>query len=135
MPRFIDSNVLFHAVVVQEPWQHAASRAFIERLLSEREEAFITETVLAELAATLASRRAGALSREEIARFLGPLLSSPSVHLADKSIWRRALEIFWRYSVDLADAHQAALCERDGGEVISFDSDFDRIPGVRRIEP
>jgi predicted nucleic acid-binding protein len=134
--RYIDANVILHAAVVQEPREHALAAAFIEALREGRHEAFLTEPVIAEVAVNLRTARLGRQSHEWIGRFLRDVIALPGIRLADKAIWPRALQLFAIHRVDLADAHQVALMERDGeGEIISFDTDFDRIPGVKRTEP
>lgn len=108
----------------------------MEQLRSPDEEVFVTDLVLAEVAAVLRTSRFGRMSHLEIQEFLLPILAAPGVRVSEKAIWPRVLELFVQHRVDLPDAHQIALVERDGeGEIISFDTDFDRIPGVKRIEP
>lgn len=47
-----------------------------------------------------------------------------------------ALTIFRTYKLDFGDAYTAAAAlEDDDPEVLSYDRDFDRIPGLRRGEP
>ncbi len=134
--RFVDANVLIHAAVDQDPRAHQHSSTLVDKLQRGQEDVFVTELVLAEVAASLRSARTGRLSHAQIAEFLRPLLSLPSVHMLDKQIWPRSLELFEIRRVDLADAHIMALIERDGNaDVYSFDTDFDRIPGIRRVEP
>jgi predicted nucleic acid-binding protein len=134
--KFLDANVLIHAAVMQEPREHALAVSLLQRLRHAEEEAFITDLVIAEVAANLRTARAGRMNHLQIREFLDPVLNASSVHLADKGIWPRALDIFVDYGIDLPDAHQAALVQRDGdGAIISFDTGFDRIPGVARVEP
>ena len=47
----------------------------------------------------------------------------------------RASIVYERSNVDFGDAYIAALALESDGQVISFDRDFDRIPGVTRVEP
>ena len=47
-----------------------------------------------------------------------------------------AFDLYVRLRLPFADAYYAALMQRRGiQEIISFDKDFDRIPGVTRREP
>jgi len=47
------------------------------------------------------------------------------------------LELYGSYSwLDFADALSIAYVEEQGSaEILSYDTDFDRIPGIKRVEP
>jgi predicted nucleic acid-binding protein len=56
--------------------------------------------------------------------------------LQEGPLLARALDIYERYRLDFADAVAAAHVELEGlPHVISFDGDFDRVPGITRLEP
>jgi predicted nucleic-acid-binding protein len=56
--------------------------------------------------------------------------------LDDSSLVREALDIYVGRNVSYTDAVTAVEMKRNGIlQVISFDHDFDRIPGVTREEP
>jgi len=134
--RFLDSNVLIHAAVEQDPRQHARSVALIDRLRRAEERVHITDLVMIEVAVNLRFERAGRLSKQEVVDFLLPLTQLDSVEVANKAAWPRAFDLYVAQNLDLSDAHIAALMEFSGeSELYSFDRDFDRIPGITRMEP
>jgi predicted nucleic acid-binding protein len=136
LSRFIDTNVIVAAAVAQDPGEHRRAVAALEAIYSGRTKHVVTEPVLTEVSALLLSRRVGRLTREEIAAYLLSFIGQPNVELQGKDLWRRTLQLTVSHNIDLPDAHMAALMEQDrGGQVVSFDRDFDRIPGVQRIEP
>ena len=64
------------------------------------------------------------------------LLDEPNLLLAGKARWHRVLDIYVERRVSLGDAQQIELMAHMGlREIITFDEDFDRIPGITRIEP
>lgn len=72
----------------------------------------------------------------DIARTLQQFLSHAAIQVDDEAILIEALSLFAEHNVDFADALLAARMRRRGTtDVISFDRHFDRLPGVRRIEP
>jgi predicted nucleic acid-binding protein len=54
-----------------------------------------------------------------------------------KRVYQRALDVWATYpSLDFEDALLVAHMDEQGvHEIVSYDSDFDRIPGITRIEP
>ena len=65
-----------------------------------------------------------------------PLLELPGIVLPGKRRYRRVFELYVRHSLSLADAfHAVMMTQLKTKEVISFDDDFDRVPGIKRTEP
>ena len=76
------------------------------------------------------------LNRQEIAEALLVLLAEGCIVNPDKAALERALALYGRHNVDFVDAFlEAKALAASRPEVYSFDRDFDRLPGVRRIEP
>jgi predicted nucleic acid-binding protein len=72
----------------------------------------------------------------DIARTLQQLLSHAAIHVDDEALLIEALALFAEHNVDFADALLAARMRRRGTtDVVSFDRHFDRLPGIRRVEP
>jgi len=134
--RFVDANVLIHAAIEQHPLAHSGSQALMDRLIRGQEEIHLTDMVSVETAVNLGSARAGRLTKQQIADFLLPLTQLSAVSVANKSIWPHVFDVYVRRNIDLGDAHVVALMARMGAnELYSFDTDFDDIPGVVRLEP
>jgi predicted nucleic acid-binding protein len=95
------------------------------------------EAVIAEVLFVLCSPRQYKLSHADASARLYPLLTLQSLHLADRRVYLRALDIFAGASfLDFEDALIAAHMEDRGiPELLSYDTDFDRVPSVTRQEP
>lgn len=63
------------------------------------------------------------------------LVKDPPEQFASSARLIAALALYGTRTIDFADALLAARALRNGGAAISFDRDFDRIPGLRRIQP
>lgn len=64
------------------------------------------------------------------------LVELSGIELPGKRMLRRVFELYVDLNLPFADAYHAALMERHGlDQILSYDRDFDRIPGVKRIEP
>ena len=94
-----------------------------------------TDTVLFEAAYTLESFYK--VPRAEIAAQLLDILRLPGVILPGKRIYRRVFALYVQHRrLSFADCFHAALVERHGlDSILSFDKDFDRVPGLVREEP
>ena len=75
------------------------------------------------------------IPKDEVVASLLELLGPASIEARDKSAVRTALIQFRDRNVDFVDALLAAQTITGGGDIYSFDRDFDRLPGITRIEP
>lgn len=139
--RLLDANIFLRALV--NPQTEAdqvrahASGALFRRLASGEEEATTCEAIVAEVCYVLRSRAHYHLPPAEIAELLRPVLLLRGLKLPHKRTYLRALD-FWtaHAALDFEDVLLAAHRDRLGIDAItSYDTDFDKIQGVRRIEP
>jgi predicted nucleic acid-binding protein len=65
-----------------------------------------------------------------------PLVSLPGLEVHDEDLFHRAFDIFVDTNVSFADAYSVAFMEpRAIKEIYSWDTDFDSIGTVVRVEP
>lgn len=91
------------------------------------------ETTLFEVVFTL--ERSYKQSKAQVAQYLSSFLRLPAVKFPEPRRALLALDVFERSNIEFGDAYLAALALESDGQVISFDRDFDRIPGVTRVQP
>lgn len=131
---FLDTNVLMRHLAQDHPEHSPRSTAFLERVERGEVRVRIADTVVFET--TFLLERHYRLSKEAIRDALLSLLELPGVVLPGKRRLRRVFELYVDYNLPFADAYHAALIEGlKLGEFISFDRDFDRVPGIKRREP
>lgn len=135
--RFIDTNIFIRFLAGDDTQKTEACYELFRRLSVGLETATTSESVLTEIAYVLSSSKLYRISPSEIAARLRPLLLARGLQLPDKQIYLRALDLYSsRPSIGLEDALTVAHFELDGLEAIySYDRDFDRIPGIVRVEP
>ncbi len=136
--RFLDTNVVLRYLTGDDPAKAQACYELFQRVQRGDEELFATESVAAEVAYVLSSRRGHyRLGHAEIASRLHPILALRGVRLPQKLVCLRALDFFARHeALDFEDALALAHMERLGmTEIVSYDRDFDGIPEVIRSEP
>ena len=76
-----------------------------------------------------------ALPREHIREALADIARIENLEVPELALILEALDLYAAYKIDFADGYQTAVARSLGAELYSFDRDFDRIPGITRIEP
>jgi predicted nucleic acid-binding protein len=94
----------------------------------------ISDIVVFEVVFTLERRYRHEKAR--IQQAVLPLIELPGIMLSGKARYPTVFEIYVGRNISFADAYHAVVMqESDVEEVVSFDRDFDRVDGIRRIEP
>jgi len=111
-----------------------AGVSYFRRIEDGELKARISDTVVFETVFTL--ERHYRQPKAKIREALVALIELPGIVLPGKAQLRRAFELYIELNLPFADAHHAALMEHlQLEEIVSFDREFDRIPGIRRVEP
>lgn len=133
-PPPIDANVIIRYFVGGEPLaQWEASVRLVDALEREEVHVSLEDVIVAEVVWAMQSQFR--TERTELSRRLVEFVDLPGVHNDDKPTLRDALALYGSRTIDFADALLAARALRRGGAGVSFDRDFDRIAGLRRIQP
>jgi predicted nucleic acid-binding protein len=135
--RFLDTNIFLRYLAPTDARKASACFDLFQRIKSGQETVTTSEVIIAEVAYVLRSRAHYGLATREISDRLRPLLSLRGLKLAHKETCLKALEV-WdaNPAIDFEDALTVAHMERLGiTELFSYDTDFDRIANVERVEP
>jgi len=139
--RFIDTNIILrHLGKPVTPIDYVRPRAstqFFQRVRSGQERVTTCEAVICEVLYVLCSPRQYGLSHQDAAIALAPVLRLRGLRLPHKQTLLRALELFAIHDeLDYEDALLVAHMEREGEqEILSYDTDFDTISSITRLEP
>ena len=131
---FLDTNIILRHFLQDDPDHSPRATAYLTRVERGEVQVRIAATVVFEVVFTL--QRRYRLSKSAIRDAVLPLLELPAVVLPGKRLLRRAFDLYVDLNLPFADAYHAALMQSLGLRgIVSFDRDFDRIPGVTRLEP
>jgi len=131
---FLDTNVILRHLTADHPRQSPKCKALIAGLETGTVEAWTTHLVAAE--AVFVLDRIYKFTRQQIADALLPILELPGLHLPQKRLFRRVFELYTSLSLGFVDCYHAALVERrEGRRLLSYDTGFDRVSGLVRLEP
>lgn len=134
--QFVDANVFLRYLVNDDPTKAKKCLDLFLKAKANVVSLTTSEAVVAEVVYVLTSKRLYNLSRTDVVARLRPLLILPGLKLSSRTILLRALEIYAAYVVDFEDALSKAHMERNSIlEIYSYDTDFDQMEDIKRIEP
>jgi predicted nucleic acid-binding protein len=133
---YLDTNVIIRFLTGDDLAKQQAAATLLG-LISQRNTAVCaSHAVFAEAVFVLGSKRLYALSRARVAELLVPIAGLPNMRIHQRAALIRAFELYTTTKLHFVDALIAALAEAESAlGVYSFDTGFDSIPGVRRLDP
>ena len=134
---FADANIFLRALTADDPAKFEACTDLLRRVDRGDVEIATCEAILTEVVYVLSSRANYGLSHDEIRARLAPLIRMRGLRLSGKHLYLQALDLFAAHpALDFEDALCVAHMQQGGiKETLSYDTDFDRIPAVQRVEP
>lgn len=133
-PAFLDTNIILRHLLGDHPDHSPRATAFLRRVERNEIRVRTADTVVFETVFVLERtlRHPKSQAREGVLS----VLALESVVRPEKDRMHRAFDFYVDRNIPFADAYHAALMADLGlSEIVTFDRDFDRIPGLRRVEP
>ncbi|MFH1773800.1 MAG: PIN domain-containing protein [Methanobacteriota archaeon] len=125
---FVDSSFFIAVANDKDQW-HAKAKEVAKTLPEEK---IVTELILAESVTSV-----GALSGGKAGiKVYNYIIEACEVAFVDRKLFDRAAEIYLKYdgALSLTDAVSIEVMSEKGiKEIVSFDSDFDKVKGIVRI--
>jgi uncharacterized protein len=133
---FVDANIILRYLTNDDPVKARKCLALFRKAKASEIVLTISEAVIAEVVYVLSSKRVYNLARKDVVARLRPLLHLPGLKLPHSTASLRALELYTRYTIDFEDALSIAHMTRQKiRDIYSYDTDFDRVEEITRIEP
>lgn len=133
---FLDANIFIRHFTNDHLVQSPACFALIQAIEQGKVQAWTSDLVISEVVYVLASKALYNVSRDTIRDLLLPLIELAGIMLPNKRLYRAVFDLYTSLPIDYVDAYNAALMKsRKQFEIYSYDTDFDRIPGIKRSEP
>jgi len=133
---FLDANVILRYLLRDDEIKAQRCLELLEK--AERREITLrtTDLVIAELVWVLESPVTYNLPRERIRELLLPIILLRGLKLPGKKLYRQIFDLYVDQGIDFIDAYDAVHMEKRGlTRIYSYDSDFDRIADISRVEP
>jgi predicted nucleic acid-binding protein len=132
---FLDTNVVLRFLLDDHPDHSPRARALFASLARGEISLVLTETVVFETVFILEKQRK--LERDSIVSALNELLEAQGIILLGPAEVGEAFDLYRKHpQLSIADCFHAANARAFGNAtIVSFDREFDRVAGLRRIEP
>jgi predicted nucleic acid-binding protein len=131
---FLDTNILLRHVRADHPEHSPRATAYLSQVEQGEIKVWTAVTVIFETVFVL--QRLYQQPKVAIRDVLMPLIDLPGIVLPGKRQLREAFDLYIDLNMSFPDAYHVALMKRLRlTEIVSFDHDFDRIPGITRVEP
>jgi len=133
-PRFLDTNILVRLFTRDDEDKAERVFALLRRVEHNEEQVAASAMVIFETIFVLEKRYN--TPRGTIRDRIKGLISSGGLRLADKEVYRRALDLYAGPNISFADAYNAEFMRsRRLSEIYTWDTDFDRLEGIACVEP
>ena len=132
----VDANIFVRLLTGDDPQKAARCLALFERAQLREMSLTTNESIIAEVAYLITSPRSYRIPRIAVATAIRPLLVDPSLQFDHKVAILLAVDLWRNSNIDFADCLAAArILHANLDGIYSYDCDFDRIPGIRRLQP
>ncbi|MDO8451481.1 MAG: PIN domain-containing protein [bacterium] len=133
---YVDTDVLMRFLTGDDVRKQKASADLFEDVARGKLILKAPDTVIADTVFVLSSPRLYNLPRTQIRDILTTLLRIPNFKVENKQSLLDALDLYAGSNLDFGDALLITFIRKSNDKkVYSYDHDFDRIPGITRIEP
>lgn len=134
MKRNIDANIILRFLLNDLPEQAEQCALLLKRLENNSEQAFLPDILLGDIVWTL--EKFYGTPNKRIRELLTPIINLRGLRCSSKETMRTALQIYAEKNIDWSDAFVGAQMLAGRQDTIySYDSDFDKIDGIKRIVP
>jgi predicted nucleic acid-binding protein len=130
---FLDTNVFLRHLRQDHPLFSAKATAIFRQIEAGQLKVHTSDIVVFET--VFALQRSYQQPRDRIADALLPLIELDGIVLPRKRIYRAVFALYRQGPLGFADCYHVVLMGRlKTREILSFDTDFDRVPGILRRE-
>lgn len=131
---FLDTNIILRYLIWDEPKKARRCELLFKKAVDGEELLYTTTLVITEVIWTL--EKTYKLARSEIVALVQRILNTPNIDLDEKDILLAAIGLYELKTIDFIDAYNAITMEsKNINSIYSYDSDFDLIPPLKRLEP
>lgn len=132
--RFLDTNIFVRYFTRDDEEKANRAKLLLERIERGEEKGETSPIVIFETVYTL--ERYYRIAKSRIREVLSPIIRLRGLRLPQKRLCIKALHLFAAKNIAFADAYNAVYLQSLGlSEIYTFDTDFDKLAGIRRVEP
>lgn len=132
--RFVDTNLFIRYFTRDDEEKAQKVLALLKRVERDKERITTSPLVIFETIFTLESFYE--VPKKEIKELILPILKLKGLKLSNKEIYEQALDVHVKKNISFTDAFNSVYILKKGiKEIYSYDEDFDKIEGIKRVAP
>lgn len=132
--RFLDTNILLRYLTRDDERKAQQALDLLMRIEQNQEKVITSSLVIFETIFTLQSFYR--VPRQQIKELILPIIALRGLQLPDKPVYQKAFDLYIGKNISFADAYNAAyMLTEHISTIYSWDTDFDKIEGIARVEP
>jgi len=132
--RFVDTNILLRFLTNDDAVKANRVLLLLKRVEEGKEKIITSPLVIFELIFTL--DKFYKVSRDDIAETVSAIIGLEGFAVEFKTVFISALKLFADKNISFADAFNASVMKsKNIAEIYSYDTNFDKIDKIKRIEP
>lgn len=132
--RFLDTDAILRFLTRDDEQKASRVLSLLRRVAKNEETLVVSPLVVFEVVFTLQSYYK--VPRDETRRLVLSILNLKGLRLSDRDVFVRALDDYCDMGIPFADAFNANYMRSHKiEEIYSYDRDYDRIDGVKRVKP
>ncbi len=131
--RFVDANIFLEVLLMDKKWESA--KLFLEKLENEELYGITSDYIVFSILIQIQNKTKSTKKMEDFVNFLGNVKGLKIIHFTP-GILIKSTNNMEKHKLDFDDSLQLAFMETLGiKEIVSFDSHFDNIRNIKRVEP
>lgn len=132
--KFLDANVILRYLTQDDAAKARRCEDLFHRTTSGKEPLYVTSLIIAEVVWVL--EKAYKLPKASVADLIQKILNTPHIECDERDILMAAAGLYQLKNIDFIDVYNAIVMEsKNITAIYSYDTHFDILPPLRRIEP
>ena len=132
--RFADTNIFLRFLTNDDVIKAKRALLLLKRVEEGKEKIVTSPLVIFELIFTL--DKFYKVSRNDILEMVSAIINLEGLIVELKDVFTPALKLFADKNISFADAFNASIMKsKNIAEIYSYDTDFDKIEKIKRVEP
>ena len=131
---FIDTNIFIRYFVSDDSYKSKKVEELFQKIVKGEIECFTNQMVFAEIVWVL--DKFYNMDRQLICDNIEFVVNTPNIKVKEKNILLKATDIYRNSNIDFIDAYNYSyILTNDADSIFSYDSHFDKLESIRRVEP
>lgn len=132
--RFLDTNIIIRFLTNDDPKKADLCEKLFKHAKEGKQKLFISDLVIAETVWVLESMYN--YPKNKLTDCIQKILNTPNIETENKDLLLNAITLYQLEDIDYIDAYNATIMgNKNIKEIYSYDTDFDILSDIKRLEP